>query len=146
MGPPGRLASFGDRASVDDGQHVAGGQDQVLLAVVLDLGAAVLGIDHDVTLRDVQRHAVALVIDPTGADSDDLALLGLLLGSVRDDEAGRCRRLSLTRLDNDLVFERLDVHAHRYDLHGSSKALAGTRIAVCSAPATPPSRVPGRYW
>jgi hypothetical protein len=50
----------------DDGEDVAGVQEQVLLAVVLDLGAAVLGVDDDVTLGVVQRDAVAVVVDAAG--------------------------------------------------------------------------------
>src|SRR5690606_8100459 len=114
------------RLSVDDSQHVAGGQDQVLLTVVLDLGAAVLGVDNDVAHLDIQGDAVALVVDAARAHGQNLALLGLLLSSVGDDEAGSRRLLGLARLDNNPVLERLDVHAHRCDLHGSSKALAGT--------------------
>src|SRR5919198_1156193 len=44
-GPPGLLA--------DDGEHVAGGQDQVLLALDLHLGAAVLRVDDLVPDLDV---------------------------------------------------------------------------------------------
>ena len=42
----------------DDGEDVAGGQDQVLLALDLDLGAAVLGVDDLVADRNVERDAV----------------------------------------------------------------------------------------
>src|SRR6202167_5885470 len=69
---------------LDDGEHVTGGEHQVLLAGVLDLGAAVLAVQHDVTDLDVHRDALgARVIEPARADRKDLALLGLLLGGVR---------------------------------------------------------------
>src|SRR5215210_8051078 len=96
-------------ASVDDGQHVAGGEDEVLLAVVLDLGAAVLAVDDDVADGHVERHAVALVVDAARAHREDLALLGLLLRRVGDDDARRRGGLGLAGLDDDLVLERLDV-------------------------------------
>src|SRR5882762_11011038 len=94
--PVAGTASRARRRSVDDREHVAGGEDEVLLAVVLDLGAAVLGVDDDIADAHVHRDAVAVVIDPTRANRDDLALLGLLLRGVRDDDARRGRRLSLT--------------------------------------------------
>src|SRR6185312_4715573 len=96
------------RASVDDREDVAGGQDQVLLAVVLDLGAAVLRVDDDVADGDIERNAVAVVVDAAGADGENLALLELLLGGVRDDDAGSRGGLRLARLDDDLALERLD--------------------------------------
>src|SRR5436305_708650 len=63
-----------------DREDVARGEHQVLLAGVLDLGAAVLAVEHDVADADVERDAVALVVDAAGADRDDGALLRLLLG------------------------------------------------------------------
>src|SRR6266536_1538153 len=68
---------------VDDGEHVAGGEDQVVLAAVLDLGAAVLRVDDGVAHLDVEGHPGA-VLEPARAHRDDLALLGLLLGGVGD--------------------------------------------------------------
>src|SRR6266511_3580499 len=101
---------------VDDGEHVAGGEDQVVLAAVLDLGAAVLGVDDGVADLDVERHPGA-VLEPARADRDDLALLGLLLGGVRDDDARGGRLLALTGLDDDAVLERLQIDAHRFLLY-----------------------------
>src|SRR5215510_9834441 len=104
-------------ASGDDGEDVAGREDQVLLTGVLDLGAAVLAVDDLVTDRDVERDAVAVVVDATGADRHDLALLGLLLGGVGDDQAGSRGLLRVERLDDDAVLEGLDVDRHDVDLH-----------------------------
>src|SRR4051812_44280258 len=98
--------------SGNDGQHVAGRQDEVLVAAVLHLGAAVLAVDDLVAHRDVERDAVAVVVDATGTDRLDLALLGLLLGRVGDDQAGSRGLLRLERLDDDAVLERLDVDRH----------------------------------
>src|SRR5262245_20054526 len=111
--------------SVDDSEHVACGEDQILLTVVLDLSAAVLGVYDDVTDAHIHRDAGAGVIDPTRAHGQYLALLGLLLGGIRDDDAGRGRRLSLIGLYDDLVFERLDVHAR----HGMTSTFWGLRRA-----------------
>src|ERR1700710_144667 len=106
-GRPGRCQLSGVR-SADDGEHVACREDEVLLAGVLDLGAAVLAVDDLVADLDVERHALAVVVDPTRADREDLALLGLLLRGVRDDQAGGRRLLGLEGLDDDPVLERLD--------------------------------------
>ena len=74
---------------LDDGEHVAAGEDQQVLAVDGDLGAAVLRVDDGVADLDVERDELAgLLGAAAGADGEDLALLGLLLGGVGDDEAG----------------------------------------------------------
>src|SRR5215468_3993807 len=77
------------RSLLDDCEDVAGGEYEVLLTGVLDLGAAVLGVDHGVADLDVDRHPVTLVVETAGAHSEDGALLRLLLGGVRDHQA-RC--------------------------------------------------------
>src|SRR5450759_5694213 len=82
-------ATFPRRLLLDDRQYVPGGQDQVLLAGVLDLGAAVLAVEDGVADLDVERDPLlALVVPAAGADREDGALLGLLLGGVRDHDAG----------------------------------------------------------
>ena len=45
------------------------------------------------------------------AHGQDLALLGLLLGGVRDDQAAGGGLLGFAGLDDDAVFERLQVHS-----------------------------------
>src|SRR5699024_211085 len=95
----------------DDSQHVAGRQDQVLLVVVLDLGAAVLAVDNDIAFGHVQRNPlVAVLVPPAGADGDNGAFLRLFLGGVGDDQTGCGRGLGLIGLNEDLVLEWLDVH------------------------------------
>jgi len=128
---PGAGGCVSGRASaLDDGEDVAGGEDQVVLARVLDLGAAVLGVEHHVADGDVERDPLlALVVEAAGADRDDGALLRLLLGGVRDDKAGRGGRLRLVGLDHDAVLERLDV-----DLGGGRHEL------------TPPPEAGVRMW
>ena len=105
----GASRTVGNTTSDDDGEHVARREHQVLLAGVADLGAAVLGVQHHVALGDVDRDAVALVVDPARADGEDGALLRLLLGGVGNDDAGRGGGLGLQRLDDDAVLQRLDV-------------------------------------
>jgi len=85
----------------DDGEDVAGVEEQVVLPRVLHLGAAVLAEDDDVALGDIERDAVAVVVDATGAGRDDLALLRLLLGSVGNDQTRGGGLLGLEGLDED---------------------------------------------
>src|SRR6266516_2953202 len=92
----------------DDREDVACGQHEVLLAGVLDLGAAVLAVEHDVADRNVERDAVAVVVEAAGADGDDGALLWLLLRGIRNDDARGSRRLGFVRLDHEAVLERFD--------------------------------------
>src|SRR6266545_7820239 len=78
MSPPNR------ESLLDDGQHVARRQDQVLLGLDLDLGAAVLRVDD--LLPDLHVHGDALsLLEPARADRHDLPLLGTLFGRVGDD-------------------------------------------------------------
>src|SRR6266536_3535100 len=97
----------------DDGEDVAGGQDQVILAAGLDLGAAVLGLDGRVAHLDVERHPVA-VLEAAGADRDDLALLRLLFGGVGDDDARGGHLLALTGLDQPPYLERHKLDVPRF--------------------------------
>src|SRR4051794_26793038 len=104
------------RSALDDGEDVTSGEDEELLAAVLDLGAAVLAVEDRVADADVERDALlALVVEAARADRDDLALLGLLLRGVRDDQAGGRRLLCVERLDDDPVLERLDGDRHCAD-------------------------------
>src|SRR3954469_16950405 len=94
--------SGGAWSLLDDREHVAGRENQVLLTGVLDLGTAVLAVENGVADLDVERDPLlAVVVEPARADSEDLALLRLLLGGVRDDQAGGRRLLGVERLDDD---------------------------------------------
>src|SRR4051794_34316583 len=107
---PGRRKK--DSSADDDRENVAGREDQVVLAAELDLGATVLGVDDLVADGDIERDAVAVVVDAAGAHGDDLALLRLLLGGVGDDQTGSSGLLSLDLLDDDAILERLDGDRH----------------------------------
>src|SRR3954469_12223767 len=112
--PPPSIGGGGPvRSLLDDGEHVARREDEVLLTGVLHLGAAVLAVEHGVADLDVERNPLfAFVVEPAGADRKDFALLGLLLGGVRDDQAGGRRLLRVERLDDNTILERLDGGRH----------------------------------
>src|SRR5690242_5988867 len=108
---------------LDGGEHVAGGEHEVLLAAVLDLGAAVLAVQHHVADLDIHRDALgAGLVEAPGTYREDLALLGLLLGGVWDYQAGRGRLLGFERADHDPVFERFEnnLGGGRHDLTSPS--------------------------
>src|SRR4051812_20492003 len=97
--------------AVDDGEDVAAGKDQHVLAPDGDLGAAVLAVDDGVAHLDVERDDLAgLLGTPAGAGGQYLALLGLLLGSVGNHQAADGGLLSLVGADDDAVVEGLEVH------------------------------------
>src|SRR5277367_5412765 len=124
---------------LDDREHVAGREHQVLLARVLHFGAAVLAVQHHVVDLDVDGDASALVVEPTRTDREELALLGLLLRGVRDDQPGRSDLLSLERLDHDAVFERLDYNlgGGRHDLTSPSGNVMESWHAMATRPSLP---------
>ena len=86
-------------------------EDQVVLALVADLGAAVLAVDDDVADGDVHGDEVAGLAATAGADGDDFTLLGLFLGGVRDDETAGGGGLSFAGADHDAVLEGLQAHS-----------------------------------
>ena len=79
--------------------------DEEVLAVELEFGPGVLRVQDLVAGLDVDRDALAVVVEGAGADGDDLALLGLLLGGVRQDDAALGHLLARDRLDDDAVTE-----------------------------------------
>src|SRR5439155_3653706 len=92
-------------------EHVAGAEDEKVLTVDRDLGAAVLRVHDGVADREVDRDELATILGAaSGADREDFALLGLLLRGVGNDEAAVGRLLGLGRTDDDSVLQRLQVH------------------------------------
>src|SRR6266852_277079 len=91
------------RGLFDDGEHVLFPQDQILLVVQLDLGARVLA----------EEDLVAVLVHLPAPDRDDLALLGLLLRGVRDDDPALLDLFLLLPLDEDSVMQRTNLHSQR---------------------------------
>src|SRR3954451_1803614 len=96
---------------LDLGEDVRFAKDEQVLAVDVDLGAAVLGVEDLFALRDVERDAlVALVVPAAVAHGDDLALLRLLLGGVGEHDAAGGRGLLLDRPHDEPVAQGLELH------------------------------------
>src|ERR1700754_5339406 len=101
------LEGLGKRGSSGDlREHVGLAQDEQLLALHVDLGAAVLGVEDLVALRDVERDPLLAVLVPLAiADGDDLAARGLLLGGLREEDAASGRLVLLDGLDDQAIAE-----------------------------------------
>src|SRR5690349_15524842 len=89
----------------DDRQDLALLDDLELLAVDLDVGAAVLRVDDDVAHLDRGLDHAAVGEQPAAADRHDLAARRLLLRGVRQQDAARRLLLGLERLDDDVIAE-----------------------------------------
>src|SRR3954451_2247746 len=94
----------------DLGEDVGLAQDEEILAFDGDLGAAVLGVQDLVTLGHVERDTLAVVVELAVADSEDLALLGLLLRGVGKNDAGSGGRFLLDGLDDQSIAQGLELH------------------------------------
>src|SRR5205814_2125860 len=75
--------------SVEHREQVVLAHDQVLLAVDLDLGAAVLAEQHAVAGLDLGRDDLAVLVALARADGDHLGLDRLLLGRIGDEQTTR---------------------------------------------------------
>src|SRR5215207_749926 len=112
-------------SSLHHREDVAARQDQQVLAIDGDLGAAVLGVQDGLADGDVEGDQLAGVLGAlAGADGEDLALLRLLLGGVGDDEAGGGRLLGLVGLYDDAIIERLQGHGQASIGSGGSETEA----------------------
>src|SRR6266478_10113581 len=100
-------AARGNRLGAENAENVLLLHDQVLLAVQGDLAARVLAEQHAIAGLDVQGGLLAVLADRAFADGEDLALLRLFLGAVRDDEAAAANLCLLDPLDQDAVVERV---------------------------------------
>src|ERR1043165_5248049 len=77
--------------------------DQEILAVELHLGARPLAEQHAVAGLHVHRDQLAGLVAPARADGDHLALLRLLLGGVRNDDAALGLLVGFDAADDDTV-------------------------------------------
>src|SRR5579884_359026 len=93
---------------VELGQDVLLTQDQIVLALVLELGTGILGEDDGVTLLHVHGRALS-VLPLSWTTGENGALLRLLLGGLGDEDARRRGLLLLRGLDHHPAAQRLDI-------------------------------------
>src|SRR5262245_22189459 len=123
------LSCFGmddDPPLVENGEDVFLAHDEEFFVVDLDLGARILPEQDLVAGLDVERHLLAVVVDLTVADGDDLALLRRLLGRVRDDDPAPLDLLFLQTLDQDPIVQRTNLH-----LPAPSGFIVVARVSTC---------------
>src|SRR5437899_9603792 len=97
---------------LDHAEEVLLTEDQVLLAVELDLAARVLAEQHPIALLDVGCHHLA-VLAPAGTDRHHEALLGLLLGRIGDDDPPDAALfLVFHAFDDHPVLQRTNTRRH----------------------------------
>src|SRR5690242_10949127 len=94
--------------SAQDGEDVGLAEDEKRLAVYDDFGAAVFPKEDSVADLDVHRDALA-VVEAARADGEDLALLRLLLGGVRDEQSPTGQSCFFERPHQDAIGERTDL-------------------------------------
>src|SRR5262245_3551462 len=113
-----------NRPSVDHREHVLLAHDQVVLAggvLLLDLVPGPAGEQDGVADLDLHRGAGAVLLDLAGADRGHLALLGLFLGRVGQENPAGGLLFGLQALNEDAVIEGLEFHRDRLRQRGSSQ-------------------------
>src|SRR5262245_52915746 len=114
---PTRRASAGlSMSSADDAEKVLFLQDHMLDTAELDLGARPLAVDHLVADLDVERLQTAVLQPLALAHRHDLALHGLLLGRVGNDDAGLGLGLGGHRLHQQPIVQGLEFHGLSFGL------------------------------
>ena len=87
------------------GDVLAVAEEVVLVLADLDGGAAELGYQHPVALRNAHGHAVPLLVEQAGADGHDPGLVELLDARLGEEDAAGGLGLGLDALDEDAVEE-----------------------------------------
>src|SRR5436309_8258274 len=100
-----RNSSTRTPASGDHAHDVGLLHDQQLLALELHLGARPLAEQHLVAALDRGGDPVPGLVAAPRADGDDLALLGLLLDGIGNDDAAAAFRIGLDAAHHDLVVQ-----------------------------------------
>src|SRR6185312_7034767 len=80
-----------------------------IVVIELELGPGVLAVEDLLADLHVHRLALAVLEDAARADGEDLALLGLLLRGVRQDQSALRHLLARRRLHDDPVAERREL-------------------------------------
>src|SRR5262245_53918575 len=101
---------LGGAASLDHTHDVALLHDQEILAIDLDLGPRPFAEQHAVADLDVDRDELAGLVATARTHGNDLALGGLFLCGVGNDDAAGSPFLGIHALDDDTVVKRTKLH------------------------------------
>src|SRR5262245_21535766 len=114
--------------------------DQELLAVDLHLGARPLAEQHPVADLEIDGDELAGLVAAARAHGDDLALRGLFLGGVGNDDAAGGLLLGIDALDDDAVVKRTEFHG--YPPQKSER----TRVGCSGRRGNPKAAWPRHKW
>src|SRR5690349_9166116 len=90
-------------ALFDDAHDVALLHNEEILAIKAHLSARPLAEQHPVTRLKIKRLHLAVLVASPRPDGDHLALLGLLLRSIRDDDAALGLLLCIDAADDNTI-------------------------------------------
>jgi hypothetical protein len=93
-------------AALNHREHFVFANDQVIFAIDPHFLSRVLPEQDGVALFHIEGNALAVFVGLASAYADDLPLLRLLLGRVRDDDAADFLFFFLDALHEDAVVER----------------------------------------
>src|ERR1700761_2488380 len=100
----------GRGGALDDAHDVGLLHDEELFAVDLYLVAAPLAEQDPVAGLEIERNELAAFVSGARANRDHFALLRLLLGGVRDDDAALRLFLAFNATDDDAVMQGTEFH------------------------------------
>src|SRR5688572_17428763 len=103
-------ASAGAETGIRDGHDVILLHDQVLHTIQHDILTGVLSDQDGVSRLDIQRHPFAILVASAEASRQDLALLWLFLGGIRNDDGARALSRFLEALNDETIVKRSDIH------------------------------------
>src|SRR6185437_16211430 len=101
---------LGGGVAFDDAHDVGLLHDEEFLAVDLDLGAAPLAEQDPIPSLEIEGNELAAFVSGARANGDDFALLRLLLGGVRNDDAALRLFLAFNATDDDAVMQGTEFH------------------------------------
>src|SRR5580698_1851603 len=91
---------------LEDAEDFFFAHDEELFTIELDLGAGVLTEEDGVASLDVEREDLAFIVGLALANRDNLALLGLFLGRIGDDDAAADALALFQTTNQDAVMQR----------------------------------------
>src|SRR5947208_11529871 len=95
----------------ENAHDVAFLHDQKFLTIELDLGARPLAEQHAAADLEIDRDQLAGFVTAARTNGDDLALAGLFLGTVRNEDAASGLLFGVDALDHDAIVKRTEFHA-----------------------------------
>src|SRR5918998_465159 len=122
------LLAAGRAGALDDAEDFVLAHDQKLLAVDLDLRAAVLAEQHAVAGLHVKLLAGAALPVTAPPHGDDLALLRLFLRGVGDDDAAPNLLALLDAAQDYAVVKRSDVGSHANSFPNFTSSVGGVSL------------------